>query len=121
MLKPIDLQGLLDQMAAAYSAGDAEGCARMFSANAQVHSPFAPPAIGRAAIQSLHEDWVVPPAQKRFSLLDSGACEKMAWALCRYSESGSDEKGPSLIVWEMDDVGGWLIRSCCLHGDPEPE
>lgn len=51
-----DLQKLVIQMADAYRTGDAGGVAALFTENAQLHSPFAPPAIGRAAIQLLHED-----------------------------------------------------------------
>ena len=119
MLSRDDIQGLLDRMAAAYSVGDAAACANMFTDNAQLHSPFAPPAIGRAALLSLHEDWTSEGGDKRFSILDFGCTHGLAWCLCRFSEGDVAGDGTSLIVLERgaDDV--WLIRSCCLHGDAE--
>jgi ketosteroid isomerase-like protein len=53
-----DIQCLLDEMTAAYRAGDAAAIAAMFPADAQLHSPYAPAAIGRPAIEVLHREWV---------------------------------------------------------------
>lgn len=50
----VGLQDVLETMARAYSAGDAVGCAALFTEDAQLHSPFAPPAKGSAAIEALH-------------------------------------------------------------------
>ena len=118
MLSRDDIQTLLDQMANAYSAGDAVTCARMFAMDAQLHSPFAPPAIGRPAIEKLHRDWVADSTAKSFSILDHGSDGSLAWCLCRFSEGDITGDGTSLIVLERQGHdGAWLIRSCCLHGD----
>lgn len=119
MLSRDDIQNLLDQMAAAYSAGDAEGCAALFTHDAQLHSPFAAPAVGRDAILELHKEWVADSGAKSFSILDFGSDRDIAWCLCRFSEGNVTGDGTSLIVleWQTRD-DKWLIRSCCLHGDP---
>ncbi|MGD9293321.1 MAG: hypothetical protein PVI41_00435 [Roseobacter sp.] len=114
-----ELQVLLDEMARAYAAGNAEACAKMFARNAQLHSPFGAPAIGRADIKSLHEQWTAEPSAKAFTILDHGSSNTLAWCLCRFDEGEGNETGTSLFVLEKDDGGSWLIRSCCLHGDPE--
>jgi len=121
MLKKDEMQAFLNRMAAAYVAGDAKACAEMFSENAQLHSPFGPPAIGRAAIETLHVEWTAEPGSKRFTILDCGSGETLAWCLCRFSEGDVGDDGISLIVLERGPAGDWLVRSCCLHGDPEPD
>ncbi|WP_245318119.1 MULTISPECIES: nuclear transport factor 2 family protein [unclassified Mesorhizobium] len=52
-----ELQELWDIYVAAYRAGDAAGCAAVFTSDAELHSPYAPPARGRAAIEALHGVW----------------------------------------------------------------
>ena len=116
MLSRDDIQKLLDRMAKVYTAGDAAGCAAMFTENAQLHSPFGPPAVGRRAIYHLHEEWVADSGTKVFSILDFGSTDSLGWCLCRFSEDGVEE-GTSLLVLEQQSDGIWLIRSCCLHGD----
>ena len=120
MLTPDDLQSLLDEMARAYASGNAAACAAMFAPDAQLHSPFGPPAVGHAEIKSLHEAWTAEARGKSFRVLDYGSSENLAWCLCRFTEGDGTEEGTSLFVLEKDDRGRWLIRSCCLHGDPEP-
>ena len=112
------LQTLLDGMARLYAAGDAAGCAAMFAKNARLHSPFAPPAIGRDQIEALHRDWTADAGDKSFEIVDWGHRDTLAWCLCRYREDGGASGGSSLIVLERDNAGDWLIRSCCLHDDP---
>lgn len=121
MLSKEEMQGFLDRMATAYSKGDACGCAAMFAPDAQLHSSFGPPAIGRAAIEELHREWTAEPSKKRFSILDNGSADQLAWCLCRFSEGNETGDGSSLIVLERNPTGNWLIRSCCLHSDPEAE
>ncbi|MFK7745374.1 MAG: nuclear transport factor 2 family protein [Roseobacter sp.] len=121
MLSKNDIQAFLDRMARAYCAQDAQACAALFTENAQVHSPFGAPAVGRAAIEALHRDWVSEPSAKAFLILDHGSADTLAWCLCRFSEGDKTGDGTSLLVMEQQPDGAWLIRSCCLHGDPEPE
>jgi ketosteroid isomerase-like protein len=111
-----ELQAFLDRMARAYSAGDATACAEMFTENAQLHSPFAPPAIGRDAIRALHEEWTGDDGAKRFIILDYGSGPDLAWCVSRFSEGGGTDDGTSLIVLERQSTDNWLVRSCCLFG-----
>ena len=74
-----EVRDLLNQMAAAYSAGDTSGVAALFTEDAQLHSPFAPPAIGRAAIEHLHEIWTQGGGSKHFKVLDCGAETALGW------------------------------------------
>ena len=111
-----ELQAYLDQMAAAYSAGDAKACADLFTQDAQLHSSFAPPAIGRAAIRALHEDWVAEPSAKSFVLVDHGCAGDIAWCVCRFSEGHETGDGTSQLIFEGQTNGTWLARSCCLFG-----
>ncbi len=60
-----DFQALMDRMAAAYRAGDAPACAAMFTMDAQLYSPYAPPALGREAIEALHREGRVTVCRTR--------------------------------------------------------
>ena len=62
-----ELQGLWDIYVAAYRAGNAAGCASIFTDDAEVHSPCAPPARGRAAIEALHGIWTQARAPTKHS------------------------------------------------------
>lgn len=115
MLSKSEIQSLLDQMAAAYRAGDAAACAAMFAENAQLHSPFGPPSTGREAIRVLHEEWTAEPNTKKFSIIDHGSAGDMAWCLARFSEGDVTGDGTSLIVFEKQQTASWLIRACCLY------
>ena len=117
MLSEPEIQDLLNRMAAAYSARDAHACARMFTADAQLHSPFAPPAVGLAALTELHLEWTAESSAKSFTILDWGSADRLAWCLARFSEGALTGDGTSLIILERQADGQWLIRSCCLYGD----
>ncbi len=112
-----DLQSQMNQMAAAYGAGDAAAVAALFTQDAQLHSSFASPAIGRTAIETLHVDWTADRSEKSFTLLDSGGNEDVAWGLFRFAEGQVTGAGTSLAVFERQSNGAWLVRSCCLFGD----
>ena len=116
-----EIGGLLQQMATVYSKGDAAGCAALFTENAELHSPYAPPARGRAAIEALHVEWTADGGGegKSFDLLNCGQSGPLAWALCRFSEGDATGDGTSLMVLEREADARWLIRMCCLHGDTE--
>jgi ketosteroid isomerase-like protein len=114
-----EIQDLLERMATAYRAGDAAGCAMLFAEDAQLHSPFAPPAIGRRAIERLHEIWTEEGGNKAFTIIDSGRDGSLGWCLCRFSEDDHSGDGTSLIVLVRDPEVGWLVRSCCLFGDTD--
>jgi hypothetical protein len=50
-----ELQLLMNAMAVSYSAGDALASAEMFTANAELISPYAPTARGRKEIEEHHK------------------------------------------------------------------
>lgn len=111
-----DFQDHLDQMTAAYRAGDAAACAAMFTVDAQLHSPYAPPAIGRAAIEALHVEWVGEGMEdKELIVVESGGSGSAAWSLNRYNEHAGQIQGTSLIVWQLDEDGEWRVRMCSLN------
>ena len=111
-----DIQCWLDQMAQAYAAGDATACAGMFTEDATLHSPFAPPAHGRAEIEALHRDWTRTATAKRFDVLAFGGSGTLAWVLARFVE---DETGTgiTLAVLQRDEGAKWLCRVCSLNAE----
>lgn len=115
-----ELQAFFDGMAAAYVAGDASACAAMFAVNGQLHSPYAPPARGRAEIEELHRAWTSDASVKAFRVLDAGRSGDIAWAIARYSEGDGTDEGTSLGVFERSPDGRWLIRACSLNATFEP-
>jgi ketosteroid isomerase-like protein len=109
-------QSLLDRMTAAYRVGDAAACAAMFTPDAQLHSPYAPPAIGRAAIEALHTEWVGDGVEdKELRVIEAGGSGVSAWSLNRYTEHGGQIQGTSLIVWQLEADGEWRVRMCSLN------
>jgi ketosteroid isomerase-like protein len=114
-----EAQALLDQMARAYRAGDAAGCAALFAPDGELHSPYAPPARGRPEIEALHKIWTADGENKSFTLLNAAASGSLGWCLCRFAEGETAGTGTSLMVLERDVQGVWRIRICCLHGDTE--
>lgn len=116
-----DFQALLDRMTAAYRAGDAGACAAMFTIDAQLHSPYAPPAVGRAAIEALHREWVGDGVDdKELYVTEAGGSGGSAWSLNRYSEHAGEIQGTSLIVWRLDEDGKWRVRMCSLNASKGP-
>ena len=49
----------------AYRTGDAAGCAACYLPDGAVYSPYAPPALGRQAIEDLHRDWTLEAAPNK--------------------------------------------------------
>jgi uncharacterized protein (TIGR02246 family) len=115
-----ELQDFFDAMAAAYVAGDATACAGLFTADGQLHSPYAPPARGRAEIEALHRIWTEGATAKVFRVIDAGRSGDLAWALASYSEDDATIEGTSLCVFERGPDGHWLIRACSLNATDEP-
>jgi ketosteroid isomerase-like protein len=112
-----NFQDLMDRMAAAYCAGNAASCAALFTADAHLYSPYAPPAIGRLAIEALHSEWVQEDVKdKELQVLQTGGSHGCAWTLNSYSERDGEVRGTSLTVWQLDDDGEWRIRMCSLNG-----
>ena len=113
-----ELQILWDAYAKAYTLGDAAACGAMFTADAELHSPYAPPAIGRDAIVALHAVWTQghgEGAEKKITVLQAGRSGDLAWCLASYSEGLETGNGTSVDVFERQGDGSWLIRMCSLN------
>jgi ketosteroid isomerase-like protein len=119
-----DLQAFWNIYAAAYRAGDAAACAAMFAPDAELHSPYAPPARGRAAIEALHRIWTQDGGgtDKQMTVIDAGSSGDLAWCLAAYSEGEATGDGTSLGILERHAGEDWLIRMCSLNSsDPHTE
>ncbi len=118
-----ELQNLFNTYAAAYRAGDAAACAAMFVLNGELHSPYAPPARGRAAIEALHRIWTQDGgSDKKLTVIDAGSSGELAWCLATYSEGQVTGDGTSLNILEHQANGDWLIRICSLNSnDPQTD
>ncbi|TGD41613.1 hypothetical protein EEB11_17830 [Pseudotabrizicola sediminis] len=108
------IQGWLDRMARSYAAGDSGACADMFTEDATLHSPFAPPARGRIEIETLHRDWTGTATAKRFYIRSFGGSGDIAWVLARFSE-GDTGTGTTLAVLDRSADTGWLCKACSLN------
>ena len=111
-----ELQAVADAMAKAYNAQDAAGCAALFTPDAELHSPYAPPARSRADIEALHRVWTEGGSDKSFTVLDAGRSGDLAWCLLSFAEGPVTSEGTSLCVMARQPDEAWLIRMCCLHG-----
>jgi ketosteroid isomerase-like protein len=111
---------LMDRMAAAYSAGDAAGCADCFTDDARLFSPYAPAARGRAAIEALHSDWTGDGgSSKTLTVIEAGREGNTGWCLVAYSEGDMTGNGKSLGILRREP-DGWRISHCCLAADEPP-
>ncbi|SMX38400.1 YybH family protein [Maliponia aquimaris] len=114
-----EAQALIDLYVAAYRVGDAEGCAALFTADAELYSPFGPPARGRQAIAETHAEWTSEGAgtgAKTMTVLSAGRSGDMAWCLVGFAE-GAAGGGVSLNVLHRQG-DGWRIRMCSLNETP---
>ncbi len=115
-----ELRRLLDGYLAAYAAQDAATCAAFYGVAGEIHSPFAPPVVGRAAIADAHQAWFEHREDnKRLDILKADARDDLAYVLLRYSADTSDgpEAGTSLDVLSRDGDGAWhfLVSSLNAH------
>lgn len=116
-----ELQSLLDTYAKAYQGGDASACARMYTPDGELHSPYAPPARGRPEIEALHKIWTQDVnGEKKLSIVHVGASSGLAWCLATYSEGHVTGNGTSLNVLERQADGSWLIRMSSLNSTDQP-
>jgi ketosteroid isomerase-like protein len=84
----------------AYIAQDADGCARTFTPDGALFSPFGPPAIGRAAIAATHSDWfALEESDKRLEIQE-------------FYESG--ESGHCLLRWSARIPDGGEASGFCV-------
>jgi len=110
-----ECQKLLDQYVSLYRKGDAAGCASVYSLEAELYSPFGPPAIGRQAIEAAHIDWVEGGAEsKEINVLSAGHSGDLGWCIARYSE-GTTGSGSSLNILARQPDGSWAITHCSLN------
>lgn len=110
----------------AYARHDAEGCAGTCTPDAELHSPFGPPCVGRAAVAATHEDWFTEGEEnKSWEITYARAEEKTGCCLLRFAAdvptgSGGRERlgGVSLCVLERQDDGSWKFRAMSLNTLP---
>ena len=113
-----DFQNLFDTYVAHYRIKDALGCASVFSSQAEMYSPYGPPAIGRAAIETTHREWVeLGGENKILKVIGAGCSGDLGWCLARFSE-GTTGNGISLNILERQTDGIWLITHCSLNEAP---
>ena len=114
-----EAQALLDLMVQAYRAGDAAGCAAIFTEDAILYSPYAVAAQGRSAIETLHHIWTAHGGDsKTLTVRDAGSSGDLGWCLAAYSEG--EVTGTSLNILVRQPDGCWLIRMCSLSADEPP-
>ena len=71
-----ELQAVFVRYVKAYKAGDAGGCAAVFTADAKMISPYGPTAHGRAAIEAQHLEWVAGGSEsKRLEIIQFGGVD----------------------------------------------
>ena len=110
-----ECQQLLNRYVSFYRAGDAAGCASVYSADAELYSPFGPAAVGRDAIRATHEDWVQDGADnKALTVLSAGHSGDMGWCVARFSE-GTTGTGVSVNILARQPDGRWVITHCSLN------
>ncbi len=125
-----DIQSLFDTYVAAYETGNAEGCAAIYTEDGQVHSPFGPPAVGRAAIAATHAEWFTEGEENKSVIVhEAEASGDLAYCLAAYNADVPQLDGPprreagvSLNTLRRQAVGSYLIAVTTLvptHIDPE--
>ncbi len=120
-------QTLFDAYVDRYLAGDALACAEFYAEDGQIHSPFGPPVVGRAAIAQEHLVWFQEnEVNKTVTILEARAAGDIGFALAEYGadvpqEDGSlaREEGTSLNSFERGPDGTWRIRHTSLNAAAE--
>ena len=123
-----EMEQLVAALLRAYQAKDAAACAALYSEDGAVYSPYAPPAMGRAAIQKLHQDWLDEgDTNKRLEILEAGGDSDIAYVLLAYAgdtpqEDGGviTESGTSLNLCQRQPDGSWRIHISSLTSDTPP-
>jgi ketosteroid isomerase-like protein len=110
-----ECQQLLDQYVSYYREGDAAGCASVYSLEAELYSPFGPPAIGRQAIEATHKEWVEDGAEnKQITVISAGYSDDLGWCIARFSE-GTTGSGSSMNILARQPDRSWAITHCSLN------
>lgn len=114
---------MVDRYLAAYEAHDAAGCAALYAGDGEVHSPFGPPARGRAEIEAEHLRWFEDgETNKTMRVIRAAATGDLGYCLVTFAadvpgENGGVERffGTSLNVMTRDQSGGWAIAVSSLN------
>lgn len=117
-----ELRDLLDGYLAAYGRRNADDCAAFYTEDAEIFSPFGPPASGRAAIRALHQGWFREEEEnKRLDILSAEARNGLAYAVLRYCSDtvGGSEGGHSLNIIKEMQAGHWQFQVTSLNADFE--
>lgn len=109
-----ELQALSDAYVAAYRIGDAAGCAAAFTEDGVLYSALASPAIGRAAIAALHDDWTVGGDGKTLTVVEAVGSGDVAWARADFAEGRETAEGHALWACVRAAGGRWQIKVCSL-------
>lgn len=118
MMFKTECQQLFDRYVSCYREGNAAGCASIYASDAELYSPFGPPAIGRDAIEATHSVWVAEGGDDKQIKVESAGCSgNLGWCLASFSE-GDAENGTSLNVLHRQSDGNWLITRCSLNEGP---
>jgi ketosteroid isomerase-like protein len=109
-----ECQQLIDRYVSYYRKGDATGCASVYRPEAEMYSPFGPPAIGRRAIEAAHKEWVSEGADhKKINVVSAGRSGGLGWCIARFSEDTTDS-GSSMNILTRGPDGCWKISHCSL-------
>ena len=110
-----ECQQLLDQYVSYYRQGDAAGCASVYVLDAELYSPFGPPALGRQAIEAIHKEWLEEGAEnKQITVSSAGVRDDLGWCIARFSE-GTTGSGSSMNILARQPDGSWAITHCSLN------
>ena len=111
-----EIEKVLAAYVTAYRAGNASGCAGVYTPDAQLMSPYGPAASGRADIEALHREWFEDSSEnKSLTIREFGSSGDVAWCLAVFSEADATDDGLSLNVFERQTNGQWLIRMSSLN------
>ena len=123
-----EMEQLVAALLRASQAKDAGACAALYSEDGAVYSPYAPPAMGSAAIQELHQDWLDEgETNKRLDILEAGGDSDIAYVLVAYAgdtpqEDGGviTDSGTSLNLCQRQPDDSWRIHISSLTSDTPP-
>lgn len=109
-----ELQAMGDTYGAAYRVGDTAGCAAVFTEDGILYSAFTPPAIGRTAIATLHEDWTKGGEGKTLTVVDASGSGDVAFARADFAEGRGTSEGHALWACVRATGGPWRVPFCSL-------
>jgi len=116
-------QAVIDRYLAAYAGYDAAGCAALYGADGEIHSPFARPAKGQSEIEATHGNWFEDgETNKTMRVTHAGIDGDLGYCCVEYeadvpgADGGTDRfRGTSLNVMERRTGGDWTIKLTSLN------